>query len=57
MNMTIIQPKRRQKKPHKAKIVKEDGKLYGIDSEGDKAVLYHVGDSLVSDGIFFERVK
>ncbi|EIM5241482.1 hypothetical protein K9F02_12120 [Staphylococcus pseudintermedius] len=55
--MTIIQPKRRQKKPHKAKIVKEDEKLYGIDSEGDKAVLYHVGDLLVSDGIFFERVK
>ncbi|UAS50361.1 hypothetical protein K9E48_0012130 [Staphylococcus pseudintermedius] len=46
-----------EKKPHKAKIVKEDGKLYGIDSEGDKAVLYHVGDSLVSDGISFERVK
>ncbi|HEC2148517.1 TPA: hypothetical protein R1902_000890 [Staphylococcus delphini] len=27
-----------EKRPHKAKIVKEDGKLYGIDSEGDKAV-------------------
>ncbi|HAR6302311.1 TPA: hypothetical protein I1753_001565 [Staphylococcus pseudintermedius] len=49
--------KEEAEKPHKAKIVKEDGKLYGIDSEGDKAVLYHVGDSLVSDGIFFERVK